>query len=101
MAESPLSPLIDREEVDYVAALAHLSFTQEEGDEMAASLSGILSLMEELQDIDTTGVEPTTHVLPLFNVFREDVVGTMLPREQALSNAPDKTEDSFKVPKIL
>ncbi len=101
MAESPHAPLIEREEVDYVAALAHLSFTREEGDEMAESLSGILALMEELKDIDTTGVEPTTHVLPLFNVFREDAVGTTLPRERALANAPDKTEDSFKVPKIL
>lgn len=57
--------------------------------------------MQTLQKIDTTGVEPTTHALPLTNVFREDVVGKTLSREEALANAPEHTEESFKVPKIL
>ena len=95
------SDLISREDVEYIAHLAHLRFTDEEMLDCQKKLGSILAYMQELRNIDTTGVEPTTHVLPLTNVFREDVVGPTLPRTAALANAPEHTEDSFKVPKIL
>ena len=94
-------PIIRLEDVAYIARLAHLHFTEEESLDCQEKLGSILGYMQELQKIDTTGVEATTHVLPLTNVFREDVVGPTLPREEALSNAADRTADSFKVPKIL
>ena len=93
--------LITKEDVAYVAKLAHLRFSEEEALDCQEKLASILAYMQELQKIDTTGVELTTHPLNLTNVFREDVVGECLPREAALANAPDRTEDSFKVPKIL
>jgi len=94
-------PLITLEDVEYVAALAHLRFSPEESADCADKLGAILNYMQELQGIDTEGVPPTTHVLPLTNVFRADVVGETLPREAALANAPDRQEGCFKVPKIL
>lgn len=95
------SALISREDVVYIARLAHLQFTDEELLDCQEKLGSILGYMQELRNIDTAGVEPTTHPLPLVNVFREDVVGVPLPREVVLANAPEHTEDSFKVPKIL
>jgi len=94
-------PLITLDDVAYVASLAHLSFSPEESADCADKLGAILSYMQELQGIDTEGVPPTTHVLPLTNVFRADAVGETLPREAALSNAPDQQDGCFKVPKIL
>lgn len=94
-------PLISREDVEYVARLAHLNFDQQGLDDCADKLGAILDYMQQLNHIDTSGVPATTHVLPLTNVLREDTVGATLPREQALANAPLSAEGSFKVPKIL
>ena len=93
--------LISISDVDYVAKLAHLEFDQDEKEDMTDKLESILEYMQQLSDIDTTDVEATTHVLPISNVFREDVVGETLSNKDALSNAPDHEENFFKVPKIL
>ena len=69
--------------------------------DMTKNLESILEYMQQLADIDTTGVEATTHVLPLSNVFREDELGPTLSNKEALSNAPDHEKNYFKVPKIL
>ena len=93
---------ISRADVDHVAKLAHLSFSEEEAEDCIAKLGSILEYMQELHAIDTTGVPPTTHVLNLENVFREDTVGETLPREQALANAPEVAEGKFfHVPRII
>ena len=92
---------ISEKDVSYVAELSELELSEQETAEYTETLNAILDYMEQLQELDTTGIEPTTHVLPLVNVFREDVVKPCLPREKALQNAPDRTENSFKVPKIL
>lgn len=94
-------PLISREDVEYVAKLAHLKFDEAGLRDCADKLGAILDYMQQLNNIDTTGVAATTHVLPLINVLREDVVGKTLPREAALANAPERDGGSFKVPKIL
>ena len=68
---------------------------------MAGKLGSILEYMQQLNEIDTTGVELTTHVLPINNVFREDVPGVQLSNDQALANAPEREDNFFRVPRIL
>ncbi len=88
-------------DVEYVAKLAHLHLDETEKKDMEDKLGSILGYMQQLQKIDTTGVEATTHVLPLANVFREDVVGSTLETEKALHQAPERDGNYYKVPKIL
>ncbi|MBI5379754.1 MAG: Asp-tRNA(Asn)/Glu-tRNA(Gln) amidotransferase subunit GatC [Nitrospirae bacterium] len=92
---------LTREEVNHVARLARLHFSEEEAERFREQLSAILTYVEKLGELDTTGVEPTSHVLPIRNVFREDAVLPSLPREEALANAPDRTEEFYRVPKII
>ncbi|WP_027339382.1 Asp-tRNA(Asn)/Glu-tRNA(Gln) amidotransferase subunit GatC [Halonatronum saccharophilum] len=92
---------IDKETVEKVAHLARLEVNEEEKDTFAHQLSDILDHAEKLNELDTDDVEPTAHVLPIKNVFREDKVEDSLDRELALSNAPDKDKGMFKVPKIV
>jgi len=93
--------LISMADVEHVAKLAHLRFTDEEAMDCREKLGSILAYMQELQNIDTSGVKPTTHVLDLVNVFREDRIKEGLTRDQVLAGAPERTADSFKVPKVL
>ncbi len=92
---------INREQVAHVAKLARLAMTPDEAERFTEQLSNILTYVEKLNQADTSRVEPTSHVLPLFNVFREDQVRPSLPAEKALENAPDKEGPFFKVPKII
>ncbi|MCF6097119.1 Asp-tRNA(Asn)/Glu-tRNA(Gln) amidotransferase subunit GatC [Thermovorax subterraneus] len=89
------------ETVEHVANLARLYLSEEEKAEMANTLSSILDYMDKLNELDTTDVPPTAHIIPLKNVFREDVVKESLPREEALKNAPEKERGFFKVPRII
>ncbi|HID96319.1 MAG TPA: Asp-tRNA(Asn)/Glu-tRNA(Gln) amidotransferase subunit GatC [Candidatus Latescibacteria bacterium] len=88
-------------DVENIAMLAKLRFTQEEKERLISQLSRILSYFEKLNELDTTDVEPTSHVLPIKNVFRDDVVTGSLPRDQILANAPDQWMGYFKVPKVI
>ncbi len=89
------------QDVEHVAALARLSFTEEEKQKLTAQLNEILRYMEQLNSLDTSNVEPLSHVIELRNVFREDVLHPSVPREEALKNAPSHTEEFFKVPKVI
>ncbi|RPH37559.1 Asp-tRNA(Asn)/Glu-tRNA(Gln) amidotransferase subunit GatC [bacterium] len=89
------------QDVEHVAALARLSFTEEEKQKLTAQLNEILRYMEQLNTLDTSNVEPLSHVIELQNVFREDALRPSLPREEALKNAPAHTEEFFKVPKVI
>ena len=93
--------LISSGDVEYVAKLAHPHLDETEKKDMETKLGSILGYMQQLQQIDTTGVEATTHVLPLANVFREDIVGETLDTEKALAQAPERDGNYYKVPKIL
>ena len=93
--------LISSGDVEYVAKLAHLHLDETEKKDMETKLGSILGYMQQLQQIDTTGVEATTHVLPLANVFREDIVGETLDTEKALAQAPERDGNYYKVPKII
>lgn len=92
---------MDKEQVGYVATLARLALTPEETVEFGGQLREIFSYIEKLNELDTSAVEPTSHVLPLSNVFRADVVKPSLPAETTLENAPDREATFFKVPNIL
>lgn len=93
--------MIDKKEVEHIAYLARLNFSPSEIETLTQQLNTILNYFEQLQELDTSGIEPTSHVIPLYNVFREDIIKGSPPLEKNLSNAPDKKEDFFRVPKII
>ena len=88
-------------EVEHVARLARLELTDEEKERMRAQLDSILSYIDKLDELDTSAVEPTSHVLPMMNVFRDDEVRSSLSQEETLANAPDRQDLFFRVPRIL
>lgn len=92
---------ITREEVEHVARLARLGLSGEEKERMRAELDAILTYVEKLNQLETSQVEPTSHVIPMTNVFRGDEVRPSLPQGESLANAPDRQEAFFRVPRIL
>lgn len=92
---------ITKEQVLHVAHLARLAITDEEAEKMTKELDAIIGYAELLNELDTDNVEPTTHVLDLKNVMREDEPRKWIDREDALKNAPDKKNGQFRVPSIL
>ncbi|MFD2924616.1 Asp-tRNA(Asn)/Glu-tRNA(Gln) amidotransferase subunit GatC [Halobacillus naozhouensis] len=92
---------ISKDEVKHVAHLARLSINEEEADMFTKQLDDIIMYAEQLNELDTDGVEPTTHVLDLQNVMRKDEPKKWITKEEALKNAPDKQDGQFKVPSIL
>lgn len=92
---------LSSEEVRKVALLARLELTDSEIDEQAKHINNLLQQFEIIEKVDVTGIEPTSHSIPMFNVLREDVSRPSLPREQVLANAPEAREGCFVVPVIL
>jgi aspartyl-tRNA(Asn)/glutamyl-tRNA(Gln) amidotransferase subunit C len=90
--------MIDREQVLHVARLARLELSEDEVERMASELSGILDHVDRISELDLEGVEPTSHVVALENVWRPDEPRPSLPRERALERAPDPGEGAFRVP---
>lgn len=93
--------MISREDVEQVARLARLALSDAEIERMSTELGGILSYIDALRALDTAGVEPTSHAVPLVNVMREDTNRPCLPQERALANAPERSGDFFRVPRII
>jgi aspartyl-tRNA(Asn)/glutamyl-tRNA(Gln) amidotransferase subunit C len=93
--------MITREDVEHVAELARLELTAAEKEQFVTQLNHILTYFEKLNELDTTGIEPTSHVLPMSNVLREDEVRPSLEREMVLQNAPEESHFFFKVPRII
>jgi len=93
--------LITKEDVDQVALLGRLELSGEEKEMFTRQLNDILEHFQYLERLDTAGVQPTAHVLPLKNVLREDWAGQHMSREDALANCPDRDNDYFKVPRIV
>lgn len=92
---------VDAEALQKIAHLARLEVRPGEETDLLNSLNGVLTWMEQLNEVDTTGVEPLTHLSDETNVLRDDVVGNHLPREQALANAPQHDNQFFEVPKVI
>jgi aspartyl-tRNA(Asn)/glutamyl-tRNA(Gln) amidotransferase subunit C len=90
--------MIDREQVLHVAKLARLKLTDDEVGQMSGELSTILDHIEKIGELDLADVPPTSHVVELENVLREDKPRPSLPREKALEQAPDTSGDGFRVP---
>lgn len=92
---------ISLNEVKHVANLARLEISEEEAERFQHQLGSIIEFAEALNEVDTSNVEPTSHVLDIKNVLREDVPQKGLPREEVLKNAPDHKDGQFKVPSII
>ncbi|HXX80014.1 MAG TPA: Asp-tRNA(Asn)/Glu-tRNA(Gln) amidotransferase subunit GatC [Thermodesulfovibrionales bacterium] len=88
-------------DVEHIAQLARLALTDAEKERFATQLASILSYVGKLRELDTSGIEPTSHVVTISNVVREDRVSTSLTKDIALMNAPDRAGDFYRVPKII
>ena len=94
-------PEITREEVRHLADLARIDLSDDELDHLAPQLSVILESVASISDVAAGDIPPTSHPLPLANVFREDVVVPGLTAEEALAGAPESEQQRFAVPRIL
>jgi aspartyl-tRNA(Asn)/glutamyl-tRNA(Gln) amidotransferase subunit C len=94
-------PKITMQEVEQVARLARLALSDAEKESMRRELDGILSYIDKLRALDTEGVPPTSHAVPMTNVMREDEPAPSLPRADMLANAPDRSGEFLRVPKII
>ncbi len=88
-------------DIEKVARLARLELSEDEKETFGSQMEQILTYMEQLNRIDTAGVEPTSHAIPVYNVFREDEVKPSFPREEVLVIAPEEEAGHFKVPRII
>lgn len=88
-------------DIDKVARLARIKLSEEEKKIFSKQLEQVLAHMEQLNRLDTTGVEPTSHAIPITNVFREDEVRPSVSREEILRISPEQEEGHFKVPRII
>jgi aspartyl-tRNA(Asn)/glutamyl-tRNA(Gln) amidotransferase subunit C len=92
---------ISKDVIEHVAQLAHLGLEPDEVDEMTAQLSSVLDHVTRLQEVDTSEVPPTSHVVPLQNIMRDDEVMPSWPPNDVLANAPRRVDDLFEVQAIF
>ena len=92
---------VTRKDVDTVAALARLTYTEEEKERLTVTLNSILAYFDQLSELDTENVEPLAHILPVENVMREDAVAPSLGQETALANAPKQIRGFFVIPRVI
>lgn len=88
-------------DVEHVAALARLELTEQEKTTYMDQLNAILKYAEQLNELDTENIEPTSHAVPVLNVMREDETRPSLPIDRVLLNAPDEEDGQIKVPAVL
>ncbi len=88
-------------DVEQVARLARLELTAEDKELFAGQMDAILGYVEKLKELNTDGIVPTSHAVPMENAFRADVVRPSIGLEKALANAPEKTGTFFVVPKVI
>lgn len=96
-----MANIIKDETIEYVGILAKLELTDEEKTNAKKDIGSMLDYIDKLSELDTEGVEPMSHVFPIQNVFREDVVTNGDERTKILNNAPDEKNGMFKVPKTI
>lgn len=92
---------ITRTEIEHVAKLARLTLSEDERELFTDQMSAILSYVETLNELNTDGIIPTAHAVPVENAFRPDDVQASIGTDKALSNAPDQVETFFRVPPVL
>lgn len=88
-------------DVENIASLARLSFTENEAEEMTGTLNRILEYFDKLSELDTSEVEPLAHILPVENVVREDTVVPSFDQDTALANAPKHDQGHFVIPRVI
>ena len=88
-------------EVKHVARLARLKLSEEEVETFTGQMGAILAYIEKLNELDTDGIVPTAHAVPMENAFREDMERPSIGVDQALANAPDQVDGFFRVPKVI
>ena len=93
--------MIERKDVEHVARLTRLALTEAELELMREQLNSILAHLDTLRAVDTEGVEPTSHAVDVVNVMREDEVEPCFPQDEMLANAPDRSGELFRVPRII
>lgn len=96
-----MANIISDETIEYVGILAKLELSEEEKEQAKKDMGSMLDYIDKLNELDTTGVEPMSHVFPVNNVFREDVVTNGDEHEKILANAPEEKNQSFKVPRTV
>lgn len=96
-----MANIINDETIEYVSILAKLELSQEEKEAAKKDMGRMLDYIDKLNELDTSSVEPMSHVFPVHNVFREDVVTNGDDRDNILANAPEEKDGSFKVPKTV
>lgn len=96
-----MANIISDETIEYVGILAKLELSDEEKEQAKKDMANMLDYIDTLNELDTSGVEPMSHVFPVNNVFREDVVTNGDDREEILANAPEVKEGAFVVPKTF
>ena len=94
-------PKITMRDVEHVARLSRLALTEQEKERMRRELDGILSYIDKLRALDTANVPPTSHAVPMTNVMREDEPRPSLSQDEMLANAPERSGEFFRVPKII
>ena len=92
---------VDDATIEYVGILAKLELSREEREAAKRDMSRMLDYVDKLNELDTEGVEPMSHLFPVHNVFREDEVLNADSREQILANAPEQKDGAFKVPRTI
>ncbi len=93
--------MITKREIEHIAALGKLEFSEEEKSDMVKTLGGMLDYISILDNVDTGSIEPILHISPLKNVLRDDVAEPSLNRERVLENAPDTAKGCFRVPRVI
>ena len=92
---------VTTKDVEYIAQLSRLTIPESEMEKVTEQFNQILNYADILNELDTKGIEPTAHVLPLSNVLREDIAVEGVSQEVALSNAPAVHDGGFKVPRVI
>ena len=92
---------INREQVEHVAVLARLELAGEEIDTFTGQMDAILAYVDKLNELNTEGIVPTAHAVPMENSFRADEVRPSIGAESALANSPGRIDDFFRVPKVI
>lgn len=92
---------ISKQEVEHVANLAMLKLSDEEIEKYTCQLGQIVEFVEQLNEVDVTGIEPTAHILDIENIFRNDITQESYPRDVMLNNAPSKSGGCYSVPQVV
>jgi aspartyl-tRNA(Asn)/glutamyl-tRNA(Gln) amidotransferase subunit C len=92
---------VTKEDIVRTASLAKLALSPEQLDAMTETLGKVFQYIDQLHEVDTTGVKPLHHVLEVYNVMDPDVPQPCLSRDEALANAPDRTEEYFRLPRVI